>query len=122
MRKLYPFFLIFILLGCPYLKAAHFENIVELTVKVEDQNYNLRIKSVKFNGQEIKLDEPDMFKPRKEVVLHLPPGRYPLIWATEKGGPKWAEDGPKIHEKILVIESGDSTVKVSIKGDVVTLY
>lgn len=104
------------------LGAAHFETNVQVTLKIEDQNYNLGVKSASFNGEEIKLDPPDMFKPRKEVQFKLPPGRYSLTWTTQKGGPKWAEEPPKVFEKILVLESGDSVVRVNIKGENVTLY
>lgn len=114
---------IFFMFAFTHLSAAHFEQIVELTLKVEDQAYNLKIKSVNFNGQEIPLENPnDMFKPRKEIRFKLPPGRYPLTWSTDKGGPKWAETPPKVHERILVLESGDSIVKINIKGDTVSLY
>ena len=104
------------------LNAAHFESHVQLTIKVEDLNYNLTVKSLKFNGEEIKLESPDMFKPRKEIQIKLTPGRYPLVWTTQKGNPKWSEDPPKTFEKILVLESGDTAVRINIKGENVTLY
>jgi|GEM_PF-4523858 len=104
------------------LPAAHFENLVDLTIKVEDPSYNVSVKSLKFNNQEVKLDEPDMFKPRKEMKVTLPPGRYPIVWVVEKGQGKWADEKPKSFEKILVLESGDQVVKVNIKGESVTLY
>ncbi len=106
------------------LAAAHFEHMIDLTITVEDVGFNLSVKSVKFNGQEIKLDAPDMFKPRKEAKYRLAPGRYILNWTTEKGGggPKWATEVPVDHERILVLESGDTSVKVNIRGDNISLY
>lgn len=104
------------------LAAAHFENLVDLTIKVEDPSYNISIKSLKFNNQDVKLDEPDMFKPRKELKMTLSPGRYPITWVVEKGQGKWADEKPKVIEKILVLESGDSVVKINIKGETVNLY
>lgn len=105
------------------IKAAHFENLVDLTVKVEDASFNLRIKNVKFNNQDIKLDDPDMLKPRKTAQYKLPPGRYMLNWSTEKGGAVWGNASPITeHERIVVLESGDVSVKINIKGDTVSLY
>lgn len=104
------------------LSAAHFENLVELTIKVEDQSFNLKIKNVSFNGEQIKLDDPDNFKPRKLISYKLPPGRYMLNWSTEKGVQRWGSDSVAQHEKILVLESGDTSVKISVKGDVATFY
>jgi len=106
-----------------YLFSAHFENLVDLTIKVEDASFNLRVKSVKFNNQEIKLDDPDMFKPRKIAQLRLTPGRYMLNWSTEKSGTLIGKTSPITeHERIVVLESGDITVKINIKGDTVSLY
>ena len=104
------------------LSAAHFENLVDLTIKVEDANYNLKVKSLRFNGLEIQLDPPDLFKPRKLLQYRLPPGRYALNWASEKTGGRWQEEGTKTHERILVLESGDQIVRISIKGDAISLY
>lgn len=106
-----------------FLLAAHFESLVDLTVKVEDASFNLRVKNVTFNNQEIKLDDPDMFKPRKTTQYKLSPGRYMLTWATEKGGAIWGTTSPITeHERIVVLESGDVSVKINIKGDAVSLY
>ena len=114
--------ILFPFLCCAPLAAAHFESLVELTLKIEDPSYNVTVKSLKFNNQDVKLDEPDMFKPRKEFKVVLPPGRYPIIWTVEKGQGRWADEKPKVIEKILVLESGDSVVKVNIKGETVNLY
>lgn len=113
---------LFFIVAISPLSAAHFENLVDLTIKVEDPSYNVSIKSMKFNNQEVKLDEPDMFKPRKELNLKLPPGHYPLVWIVEKGGGKWSDTKPTTIEKILVLESGDTVVKINIKGETVNLY
>jgi hypothetical protein len=102
--------------------AAHFENPVELTIKVEDGSFNLKVKDLKFNGEEIKLDPSDMFKPRKIFQTKLQPGRYSLVWSTEKTQTRWSEEPTKLHEKTLVLESGDTLVKINIKGDVITMY
>ncbi len=104
------------------LSAAHFENLVELTVKVEDAGYNLKIKSLRFNGLEVPLEEPDLFKPRKVLQYQLQPGRYLLNWSTEKSSGHWQEQGVKVHERILVLESGDNLVRVGIKGDTIVMY
>lgn len=104
------------------LSAAHFESLVDLTVKVEDAAYNFRIKSLRFNGLDIPLDESDIFKPRKVLQYRLQPGRYLLNWTTEKSGGRWQDEPVKTHERILVLESGDNQVRVAIKGDAVTLY
>ena len=104
------------------LTAAHFENLVDLTLKVEDAAYNLRIKSMRFNGLDIPLDASDLFKPRKIVQYKLPPGRYMLNWSTEKNGARWQEEAVKNHERILVLETGDHIVRIGIKGDDVSIY
>jgi hypothetical protein len=104
------------------LDAAHIETLIDLTIKAEDASYYHRIKSLRFNGLEITLDAPDMFKPRKTVDYKLPPGRYMLNWSTEKSGGRWQEEGNKSFERILVLESGDTAVRVAIKGDTITLY
>ncbi len=104
------------------LFAAHFENPVDLTIKVEDGSFNIKIKELKFNGEEIKLEPSDMFKPRKIFHAKLQPGRYSLVWSTEKTQIRWSEDPTTMHEKILVLESGDTVVKINIKGDVITMY
>lgn len=106
-----------------FLFSAHFENLIDLTIKVEDASFNHRVKSISFNNQEIKLDDPDMFKPRKISQHHLSPGRYMLTWTTEKSGTLIANASPLTkHEKIVVLESGDVSVKINIKGDTVSLY
>ena len=103
--------------------SAHFENLVDVTIKVEDASFNLRVKAVKFNNQEIKLDDPDMFKPRKIMQVKLTPGRYMLTWSTEKLGTLIGKTSPITeHERIVVLESGDASVKINIKGDSVSLY
>jgi len=104
------------------LSAAHFENMVDLTIKVEDAAYNLRIKSLRFNGLEVTLGEPDFLKPRKVLQYKLQPGRYLLNWSTEKSGGHWQDQGIKTHERILVLESGDNLVRVGIKGETITMY
>lgn len=114
-------FFTFTALWAASLSAAHIENLVVLTFKVEDMAYNFRIKSLSFNGLEIPLDESDMFKPRKVMEYKLPPGRYMLNWTTEKTG-RWQDQPIQNHERILVLESGDNTVRVAIKGDVISLY
>ena len=114
--------LLFFLFAAEAVHAAHFENLIDLTIKLEDPSYNVSIKSFKFNNQEIQLDEPDMFKPRKVLNLKLPPGRYPLIWVVEKGGGRWSDQKPAVIDKILVLESGDTVVKINIKGETVNLY
>lgn len=115
-------FLFLSFLYCISLSAAHFEALVDLTIKVEDPSYNISVKSFKFNNQDVKLDAPDMFKPRKELKVVLPPGRYPISWVIEKNQGRWSDEKPKSIEKILVLESGDTVVKVNIKGETVTLY
>lgn len=121
MKKFSIFFLFLALLtGGGF--AAHFENMVDLTIKAEDAAYNLRIKSLRFNGLEVGLEESDLFKPRKVLQYKLQPGRYMLTWTTEKSGGRWQDDGIKTHERILVLESGDNVVRVGIKGDVIALY
>jgi hypothetical protein len=102
--------------------GAHFENLIELTIKVEDASYSHRVKTLHFNGEEIKLDPSDMFKPRKILQYKLPPGRYTLIWTTEKTPIRWSEDSIKRFEKILVLEHGDGVVKINLKGENVSLY
>lgn len=104
------------------LFAAHFENLIDLTIKAEDASFNLKMRSLKFNGQEIELDAPDMFKPRKQIQFKLPPGRYILNWSTEKVPAKWEKEPIKEHEKILVLENGDGIVRVNIKGDFIQMY
>ena len=122
-RSLFSFLLIavFILLATPLI-AAHFENPVDLTIKVEDGSFNLKIKEVKFNNEDIKLDPPDMFKPRKLMQTKLQPGRYTLSWITEKTQIRWSEEPIKTHEKIIVLENGDSTVRINIKGESISMY
>jgi len=102
--------------------GAHFENLIDLTIKVEDASYNNRVKSLQFNGEEVKLDASDMFKPRKILQYKLPPGRYMLNWTTEKSPTKWTEDAIKNFERILVLESGDGIVRVFVKGEGITMY
>lgn len=104
------------------LSAAHFENYIDVTLKVEDMSYNLVVKSVTFNGEEVPLDKADFFNPRKIVQYKLLPGKYMLTWKTQKGTGKWADEGIILHERILVLESGDTTVRVNIKGTSITLY
>jgi hypothetical protein len=108
-------------LGLTPLSAAHFESPVAVTIKVEDMSYQLRVKALSFNGEEIALDEPDFFRPRKVVCYKLQPGKYVLNWTSQKGGGKWADKENK-HERILVIEGGDTEVRIHIKGDSITLY
>lgn len=115
------FTLLFLFFVMP-LSAAHFENLVTLTIKVEDANMYTRVKSLKFEGVEIPLDESDMFKPRKVHTTKLVPGRYMLYWSTEKSNAKWGEAPVVEHEKVLVVESGDVTLKINIKGDAVSLF
>jgi hypothetical protein len=120
MRRILFFIGIFIpFLG---LTAAHLENKVDLHIKVEDGSYTLHVKEFRFNGEEIKLEDHDMFKPRKAVSYKLPPGRYYVNWSTEKGFGKWKEGDVKEHERIVVLESGDSVVRLSIKGENIAIY
>lgn len=119
---MYRLFLLLFLFTTTTLSAAHFENLVTLTIKVEDPNMYTRIRSVKFDGDDIALDESDMFKPRKVYTTKLIPGRYMLYWSTEKSNPKWGEQAIVEHEKVLVVERGDSTLRIGIKGDAVTLF
>lgn len=102
--------------------AAHFENPVDLTIKIEDPNMYTRVKEVKFDGNEIKLDESDMFKPRKVYTQKLIPGRYHLTWSTEKSNPKWGEQAVTDFQKIVVIEGGDSVIRINIRGETISLY
>ena len=102
--------------------GAHFENLIDLTIKVEDGSFTIRVKSLQFNGEEIKLDPSDMFKPRKIMQYKLSPGRYILNWSTEKNPVKWTEESAKNFEKILVLEHGDGIVRVNIKGETITMY
>lgn len=95
---------------------------MDLTLKIEDGSFNLKVRDFKFNGEEIHLDPPDMFKPRKILQLKLQPGRYSFSWTSEKKQVRWSEEPLKLHEKILVLENGDSVVKINIKGDVITMY
>lgn len=122
----YIYFCISLLMTCfiSPIAAAHLEQMVDLTVTIEDVGFNLSVKNVKFDGQELKLESPDMFRPRKEAKYRLAPGRYMINWSTEKGGggPRWASEVPRVHERILVLESGDTTVKVNIRGDTISLY
>lgn len=120
MSRMAVLFLFFI--SCFPLHAAHLENKIDLHLKIEDGSYTLHVKDVRFNGEEIILDPPDMFKPRKAIAYKLPPGRYHVNWTTEKGFGKWKEGQIKEHERIVVLESGDSSVKVGIKGETITLY
>lgn len=112
-----------VLLLSPLLgHAAHFENLIDLTIKIEDASYGHKIKSLQFNNEEITLDASDMFKPRKILQYKLAPGRYMLNWSTEKTPAKWSEDSTKIFEKIIVLEHGDGIVRVNVKGDVISMY
>ena len=125
MRMIQQFRLLFLgftLLLFTMVEGAHFEQMVDLTIKVEDAGYSLKVKALRFNGLEVALDEPDLFKPRKVLQYKLPPGRYMLNWSTEKSSAQWHEDGTKAHESILVLESGDSLVRVGIKGDAISMY
>lgn len=103
------------------LSAAHFENLIDLFIKVEDAAYNFRVTALRFNGEEIPLDESDIFKPRKSLQYKLQPGRYMLNWTTEKSTVRWQDEPIKEHERILVLESGDHQVRISIKGDSISL-
>jgi hypothetical protein len=109
-------------LGFSSLDAAHFENLVDLTFKVEDASFCIKMKSLKFNDEEIKLDPSDMFRSRKVLQYKLPPGRYFLYWSTEQTSARWSDPPVKNHEKILVLESGDGIVRVNIKGDSISIY
>lgn len=105
------------------LFSAHLENFIDVTIKVEDASFNLKVKNVSFDNHEIKLDDSDMFKPRKIFQQRLTPGRYILSWSTEKSGTLSANSSPTTnHEKIVVLESGDAQVRINIKGDSVSLY
>lgn len=119
MRK---FIFIFMLLFTTVARAAHFETLVEVTLKIEDPNMYTRVKNVKFDGNDIILDDPDMFKPRKLLTQKLTPGRYMINWSTEKSNPKWSEQPVINNERILVIEGGDTAVKINIRGDIISLY
>ncbi|MCE5316022.1 MAG: hypothetical protein LLG04_01490 [Parachlamydia sp.] len=103
------------------LSAAHFENMIDLSIKVEDAAYNFRVKSLRFNGVEVPLDESDIFKPRKVMQYKLQPGRYMLNWTTEKSTVRWQDEPIKDHERILVLESGDNLIRITIKGDAISL-
>jgi hypothetical protein len=96
--------------------------MVELIIKVEDASYSLKVVDVAFNNEAIPLEAANMFKPRAEKKYKLAPGRYMLVWRTEKGTGRWSDEPIINHERILVLESGDSVVRVNIKGDGVTLY
>lgn len=122
MLKIFSFILILFALFCAPLIAAHFENPIDLTVKIEDGSFNLKIKDFNFNGEVINLDPSDMFKPRKVFQLRLQPGRYPFNWTTEKSQVRWSEEPQKFHEKIIVLEHGDSQIRINIKGDTITMY
>ncbi len=117
-------FIFFITIFLPLFSfAAHFENLVDLTIKIEDVNLKIKITNLNFNGEEVKLDEPDLFKPRKIARYRLPPGRYMLNWTTEKAGTKFANESPsENHERILVLERGDITINVTIKGNAINLF
>ena len=118
--KIYTLCLIFF---CNALFAAHIENLVSINLKIEDVNFKTQMKSVVFNGESIELDPSELFKPRKAVNYRLPPGRYIVQWSTEKVGVKLANDPPPmLNEKIIAIESGDKDVRISIKGNSITLY
>ncbi len=112
----------FLFIVCIQLEAAHFENPVDVSLKIEDASFHLKIKDLKFNGEDIQLDPSDMFKPRKVMQFKLQPGRYALAWTTERSQTRWSETPIKHHEKIVVLEGGDSTVRISIKGDAITMY
>lgn len=114
-------FLLALLCFSASLSAAHFENLIDLSIKVEDASYNFRVTSLRFNGEAIPLDESDIFKPRKSLQYKLQPGRYMLNWTTEKSTVRWQDEPVKEHERILVLESGDHQVRISIKGDAVSL-
>lgn len=103
------------------LYAAHFENLIDLSIRVEDAAYNFRVKSLRFNGEEIPLDDSDIFKPRKSLQYKLQPGRYMLNWTTEKSTVRWQDEPIKEHERILVLESGDNQIRITIKGDAISL-
>jgi hypothetical protein len=112
-----------IFFGASSALGAHFENMVELTIKIEDASFNHKVRSFKFNDEEIKLDDPEMFKPRKIFTSRLRPGRYMLSWSTVKGGAVWNNNSPVTeHERILVLEGEDIAIKINIKGDSITLY
>lgn len=114
--------LVFLLLSMSVsLSAAHFENLIALSIKVEDAAYNFKVKSLRFNGEEVPLDESDIFKPRKMVQYKLQPGRYILNWTTEKSTVRWQDEPIKENERILVLESGDIQVRITIKGDAISL-
>jgi hypothetical protein len=102
--------------------GAHFENLIDLTIKVEDASFSHKIKALQFNEEEITLEASDMFKPRKILQYRLPPGRYMLNWSTEKTPVKWSEEATKNFEKIIVLEHGDGVVRVNVKGDVISMY
>jgi hypothetical protein len=102
--------------------GAHFENLINLTIKIEDASYSHKIKTLEFNEEEITLDVSDMFKPRKILQQKLPPGRYLLNWSTEKTPVKWSEEATKTFEKIIVLEHGDGVVRVNVKGDAISMY
>lgn len=102
--------------------TAHFENLIELTVKIEDASFTHKIKSVEFNNEEIQLDPTDMFKPRKILKYKLSPGRYVMRWTTEKTISKWSDEPIKNFEKIVVLENGDGIVRINLKGDAISMY
>lgn len=114
-------FFCILLLSSP-LFAAHFENLIDVTIKAEDASFSLKMKSLKFNGEELVLEPSDLTKPRKLVQYKLPPGRYILNWSTEKVPAKWVADPVKEHERILVLENGDGLVRVNIRGDTIQMY
>ncbi len=123
----YSFFfnLIYLFLALTPLKitGAHFENLVNLTVKIEDANFNLKIKNAKFNGQELRLEESEFSKPRSVTAYKLPPGRYIVQWSTHKPAMRFANEPAFIeHERILVLENGDTIVRISIKGDTIAIF
>jgi hypothetical protein len=104
-------------------ESAHFENLIDLTLKIEDANFNLRMKSVTFNGDALKLNDTNILKPRKEEHFRLPPGRYMLLWSTEKAVARFAQEPLiKNHERILVLEHGDTSIRINIRGDDISLY
>lgn len=107
----------------PSVFSAHIEKLIDLTIKVEDPSFNVTVKDVSFDGQEIPLDAPNhLNKLRKATSYRLLPGRYVINWTTEKTSMKRLDEKPQQHERILVLESGDATVRVCIKGDILSLY
>jgi hypothetical protein len=115
---IFAFFLVFPFFS---LSGVYLQNPVEVNLEAED-TIGIKLCSLKVGDQDIPLERANIFSPRKKIKFSFYPGNYFVSWSTIKEASKGSSGAPTENVRLIVIERGDSIIRIKISGNEISIY